>query len=109
MRPSGTQSSPGHIHGNLTNRKKKSKDLGTHPPGRSGTNRPPTTSTDESMKQNGADAYGRDRRLPGRDSLLRTDICLTNRETLQLDRGNIDGSKDAEYQYEVHDNEDFSH
>ncbi|KAH7701862.1 Pao retrotransposon peptidase family protein [Aphelenchoides avenae] len=60
------------------------------------------------MKQNGADVYGSDRILPRRYDLLRTDKCSTNREMLQLDRTRIDGSEDAEYLYELYDNEDFS-
>ncbi|KAH7709448.1 hypothetical protein AAVH_23288 [Aphelenchoides avenae] len=93
LRQSGTQSSHERISGNLINRKKRPKNLGTDSPGRPGTNRPPTTSTDESMKQK-ADAYGRDRRLPGRENLLRTDMCSTNREMVQFDRtpgGGTDG------------------
>ncbi|KAH7678418.1 hypothetical protein AAVH_41683, partial [Aphelenchoides avenae] len=109
LRLLGTQSSLGHIQGNLMNRKKRPKDLGTDPHGRTGTNRPPTTSTDESMKQNGADAYGSDRLLPGRYDLLRTDKCSNQREMLQLGRTHIDGPAGAEYQYELYDNEDASH
>ena len=80
LRQSGTQSSRGNIVGNLMNRKKRTKELGTAPPGQTGTNRQPTTSTDESMKQNGADVYGSDRLLPGRYNLLgRTNARTTVR------------------------------
>ncbi|KAH7718213.1 Zinc knuckle family protein [Aphelenchoides avenae] len=95
LRQSGTQSSHERISGNLMNRKKRTKDLGTDPPGRTGTNRPPTTSTDQSIKQHGAEAYGSDRLLPGRYNHLQTDTCSTNREMLQFDRALSDGSDEV--------------
>ncbi|KAH7721642.1 Zinc knuckle family protein [Aphelenchoides avenae] len=43
LRQSRTQSSLGHIHGNMMNREETAKDLGTDHQGQPDTNRPPTT------------------------------------------------------------------